>query len=87
MAMNVFKKCSKGKHKRAGFRTYKACVKAGGTKSGASKSAGTRRRSSKGGVLINGKRYMKTAGKVCMTRKQMARKRTTMRKAINRTFK
>lgn len=85
MAMNVFKKCSKGKHKRAGFKTYQACVKAGGKKSGAKRT--TARRSRKGGVLINGKRYMKTTGKVCMTRKQMARKRSTMRKAVNRTFK
>ncbi len=84
--MNVFKKCGKGGAKRMGFRTFQACVKAGGKKGrGAKKSSGTRRKRS--GVLINGKRYQKTTGKVCMTRKQMARKRATMRKAVNRTFK
>jgi hypothetical protein len=88
MAMNVFKKCGKGKHKRLGFRTYPACVAAGGKKGGRSRrtTSGTSRRK-RGGVLINGKRYTRTTGKVCMTRKQMARKRMTVRKAINRTFK
>jgi|TARA_Y100000310_G_C20238485_1_gene603468 hypothetical protein len=85
---NVFKKCGKGGAKRMGFRSFKSCVKAGGKKRGGRRKAtSTRRRSRKGGILVNGKRYVKASGKVHFTRKQMARKRSSARKAINRIFK
>ena len=84
---NVFKKCGKGGAKRMGFRSFKSCVKAGGKRGGRRMATSTRRRSKKGGILVNGKRYIKASGRVSYTRKQMARKRSSARKAINRIFK
>tara|TARA_Y100000310_G_scaffold53994_1_gene49512 strand:+ start:509 stop:802 length:294 start_codon:yes stop_codon:yes gene_type:complete len=86
------KKCSKGKYRKLGYRTHKTCVKGmlrgGGKKRGGRRMAtSTRRRSKKGGILVNGKRYIKASGRVSYTRKQMARKRASARKAINRIFK
>ena len=84
------KKCSKGKYSKLGYRSHKTCVKGmlrGGKRGGRRMATSTRRRSKKGGILVNGKRYIKASGRVSYTRKQMARKRSSARKAINRIFK